>query len=393
MKKITILGLCLAVGIGASAQMKLAKEVERNTKNNFNEAVKQMTPIFSNPETEKEAFPRYVVGKAGFGEYDDMFAKKQLNMPTDDKAMGKALLGGYDYMMQAIALDTVVDAKGKVKTKHSKDIINTVGGHFNDFTNMAVYLWNVEDYKGAYDSWQVYVDLTKDPRFAKTLDKMMPADTMIQNIIFNQALAAFNMKDHSAALDKFMEVMDYGPAKKHVYDYALSVAQELDKNDTILAICEKAIPLYGNEDSLYLINVINVYNRKGDAENAFKKIEEAIQQQPDNAQLWRVKGYLYEYKEDYDNALSAYEKAIQVDPKFVMGIYDYARSLYNKGMRTEDATSQADYAKVQKETIMPLYRQAKDLLVKATELAGDDQNVLSQIEKLMDNLNYKLGEE
>lgn len=160
--------------------MKLAKEVERNTKNNFNEAVKQMTPIFSNPETEKEAFPRYVVGKAGFGEYDDMFAKKQLNMPTDDKAMGKALLGGYDYMMQAIALDTVVDAKGKVKTKHSKDIINTVGGHFNDFTNMAVYLWNVEDYKGAYDSWQIYVDLTKDPRFAKTLDKMMPADTMIQ---------------------------------------------------------------------------------------------------------------------------------------------------------------------------------------------------------------------
>lgn len=32
MKKITILGLCLAVGIGASAQMKLAKEVERNTR-------------------------------------------------------------------------------------------------------------------------------------------------------------------------------------------------------------------------------------------------------------------------------------------------------------------------------------------------------------------------
>ncbi len=390
MKKIAILGLCLAFGLGASAQVKFVKEVERNTKKNYPEALKQMQPAFTNPETANSAYPYFVVGKAGFEQFDENFAKKQLGMPVNDIDMSDALMGGYDYMMKAIALDTVVDAKGKTKTKYSKDVLNTVAGHFNDYSNAAVYYWGGEQYKKAYDAWQVYVDLSKDARFEKLIQ--VPVDTMMQNIVFNQALAAYNLQDQKAALGKFMEVMAYGPAKKHVYDYALSVAQAIDANDTIIDICEKAMPLFGNEDSMYLINIINVYNKKGDYANADRMIDEAIAKDGTNAQLWRVKGYLQEYQEHPDDALESYKKAVEVNPEFVDGLYDYARSIYNKGMRIEDATSQAEYGRVYREQIIPMYKQAKEILEKAQSLCKDD-HMEDQIVKLMDNLNYKLGQE
>ncbi|MDE7125183.1 MAG: tetratricopeptide repeat protein, partial [Muribaculaceae bacterium] len=330
-------------GLGASAQTKFVKEVERNTKKNYSEAVKQMQPAFTNPETANDAYPRYVVGKAGFDQFDEFFGKKQLGMPVDDIQMSDALMGGYEYMQKALALDTIVDAKGKVKTKYSKDAINTIAGHFVDYSNAAVYYWAGEKYKNAFDAWQVYVDVSRDPRFVKHIE--VPVDTMMQNIVFNQALAAYNMQDMKSALNKFLEAMDIAPAKKQVYDYALSVAQQLDSNDTIIAICEKAIPLYGNEDSMYLINIINVYNKKGDFANADRMIDEAIAKDGSNAQLWRVKGYLQEYQEHADDAIDSYKKAVEINPEFTEGLYDYARSIYNKGMRIEDATSQAHYGR------------------------------------------------
>ncbi len=390
MKKIAILGLCLAFGLGASAQTKFVKEVERNTKKNYAKAVKQMQPAFTNPETANDAFPRYVVGKAGFDQYDEMFGKKQLGMPVEDIPMSDALLGGYKYMVEALALDTVVDNKGKVKTKYSKDVINTVSGHFNDFCNAAVYYWNGEKYQKAYDSWQVYVDISRDPRFAKNIE--VPADTILQTVVFNQALAAYNMQNYKGALDKFLEVMEIGQAKKQVYDYALSVAQQLDSSDTIISICEKAMPLYGNEDSLYLINIINVYNKKGDYTNASRMLDEAIAKDGGNAQLWRVKGYIQEYNKHFDESIESYKKCVELNPEFAEGLYDYSRSIYNKGNRIEDATSQADYGRVYKEQLIPMYKQSKQILEKAQSCAKED-NLLDEIEKLMDNLNYKLGRE
>lgn len=388
MKKIAILGLCLAFGLGASAQVKLAKEVERNTKKNYAEAVKQMTPVFSNPETAKDAFPRYVVGKAGFDQFDELFAKKQLGMPVNDVEMSDMVLGGYNYMMQALPLDTVVDSKGKVKTKYSKDIINVVGGHYNDLSNAAIYYFQDEKYQNAYDAWQAYVDIVKDPRFQKVIQ--VPADSMLQNVLFNQALAAYNLKDRPNAFKKFKEVIDLGGAKKNVYDYALAVAQEMDSNDEILDICNLGMQAFP-EEPMYLINIINIYNKTGKFDEASALLEKAIAANPNDAQLWRVKGYLLEYHEKLDEALEAYKKAVEVDNTFVAGLYDYSRSIFNKAMRLEDATSQEEYANVLKNTLIPMYKEAKSILVNAQQLCQDD-DMLDSIDKLMENLNYKLGE-
>lgn len=392
MKKISILGLCLAMGLGATAQVKLAKEVERNTKKNYVEAQKQMTPVFSNAETANDPFPRYVVGRAGFDQYDEMFAKKQLGMtkPQDDITMGNALLGGYTYFMQTLPLDSLPDAKGKVKPRYSKDIINTVAGHFNDFSNSAIYFWTAEQYQKAFDSWQIYVDMCRDPRFAKSIE--VPADSMIQNIVFNQALSAYNLPDKPTALAKFKEALSIGEAKKNVYDYALAVAQELDNSDEIVEICKLALPIYGNEDPIYLINIINVYNKTGKYDEAATLLDKAISQNPNDPQLWRVKGYLLEYQEKPDEALDAYKKSYEVDPNYADGAYDYARSIFNKGMRIEEETSPDDYDAVLKNTLLPMYQQAKDILVATREICESDA-LLDSIDRLMDNVNYKLGQQ
>ena len=69
--------------------------------------------------------------------------------------IGKSILEGYDFYQKALPLDTVVDAKGKVKTKYSKDIIKGIKEHYNDFNNAALFLWEVEDYPNAVKAWEL----------------------------------------------------------------------------------------------------------------------------------------------------------------------------------------------------------------------------------------------
>ena len=191
MKKISILSLCLLAGLSAAAQKTVVKEAEKAMKGNkpFTEVVTIITPAFSDPTTDKQAETYYIPGKAGFNQYNNMLGKRSLGQAVDTKEMAAALLGGYGYYMKALPLDSLPDAKGKVNPKFSKKIFSDVAGHMTDFSNAAVDMWNDKNYKGAYESWGIYLDIARDPRYAKMVPAV--ADSVISNVAFNQSLAAW----------------------------------------------------------------------------------------------------------------------------------------------------------------------------------------------------------
>ena len=125
MKKHLVIALAalFAGSMAASAQMQVLKDAERAQKSGKapSEVVNIITPAFSDPETATLAQTYYIPGKAMFGEFDQLFGYKQFNkLPENgDKKMADDLLEGYVYYMKALPLDTVTDAKGKVKTKYS----------------------------------------------------------------------------------------------------------------------------------------------------------------------------------------------------------------------------------------------------------------------------------
>lgn len=124
MKKVLFLGVCALFGLTAAAQQSVVKDAERAMKKeaNYAEVLKIITPAMSNPETQNDVQVYFIPGKTGFKQYDDIFALKQFGKAPEgaEKIMSLAILGGYDNFMKALPLDSVPDAKGKVKPSIQK---------------------------------------------------------------------------------------------------------------------------------------------------------------------------------------------------------------------------------------------------------------------------------
>ena len=393
MKKIIILSTAMLCGMSAFAQMNVLKDAERSmkAKEPMKKVVEVVTPAFTNPETSGMAQTWYIPGKAAFNEYDNLLGLEAFGkLPENGKAtMGANLLDGYDYMIKALSLDSITDEKGKIKTKYSKDIVNTLVGHYNDYNNNGINLWNLEDYKGAYKSWGIYLDMSAQPLKFKGIT--VPHDTILCEIAYNQALAAWQAKDLQASLNCFLKSMDLGYNKKNIYDYAISVASELNDTTTLLSLARQAIPLYGNEDSNYIRFIINDYLVRKDFDNALVAINEAISQDPNNAEYYSVRGIIFDTQDKRAEAKDAYKQAMNIDPDNSKANYFYGRALYQDAYEASDK-GPSDVNEIDayfKANVKPLLEEAAIYLEKANQLDPENADPL----KLLENVYYSLNDE
>lgn len=394
MKKISLLGVCLLCGVGAFAQQSVLKEAERAMKDkecSLKKVVEIVTPAFTDQETSGMAQTWYIPGKAAFNEYDRLLGLKAFGkLPENGQAtMGNNLLEGYDYMMKALPLDTVVDAKGKVKTKYSKDIINTLAGHYNDYNNNAIELWGIQDYKGAYRAWEIYLEMSQYPEKFKGI--VVPADTLLSEIMYNQALAAWQCDDMKASLACFMKAKAKGYTKKNLYDYAISVAAQSEDSATVLSLAREALPIYGKEDAVYIRYIINDYLIKKDYANALTAINEAISNDQNNPQYYMILGVIYDNDNNRVEAKKAYAKAIELKPDESMALFYYGKSLCEDAYDLSDK-SPSDPGEIEayfNNTIKPVLLEAADYLEKA--YTADPENI--DVLKYLENVYYNLKDE
>lgn len=398
MKKVLFLGVCALFGLGAAAQQSVVKDAERAMKKeaNFVEVVKIITPAMSNPETQNNPQVYVIPGKTGFKQYDEIFALKQFGKAPEgsEKTMSEALLGGYDYMMKALPLDSLPDAKGKVKTKHSKDIINIIAGHYHDFNNTALEFWNLKNYGNAYRCWEIYVSLPEDARFTKLLQNV-PADTIMAEITYNMALAAWQEDNLENALNAFMRAKAKGYTKKNLYDYAIAVATQLKKDDVVTALAEEALPLYGTEDANYVGYVINACLNKKEYDKALSMIDTAIANDPDNAQYYVIKGILFDQDEipaeKRGNSREQYQKATEIDPYNAQAQFQLGFSYYKEACAINDnaPTDEQAYGKIFFEQIKPIMLKGIGYLEQSYNLNEENLDAL----KVLESAYYLINDE
>ncbi|MCM1450768.1 MAG: tetratricopeptide repeat protein [Clostridium sp.] len=382
MKKISILCICAMTAAGAMAQESVVKEADRAMKKdpNLEAVLKIITPAFSDPTTKDQAFTYYVPGMAAYKQFDNMFAMQQLGKLDDSQKPAKArlLLKGYEFMSKALPLDSVaeVDKKGntKIKTKYSKDIIGQVSGHYTDLYSAGIDLYNADDKQGAYDLWNLYTTvLPSNPAYAGKLT--LPADTVMAEVAYNQALAAWQIDKFDDALASFLKAKSLGYTNKNLYDYAIGVASQAGKDDVVLALCEEALPLYGKEDSKYIGLIINDYIKNNKSQEALTVVDQAIANDPDNAQYYVIKGVLYEQDGVEGDPIAMYKKAIELDPNNAQAAFRYgylqlekAREIYNNA-----PAGGAEFKRVFDEEFSPVMKEAVKYFEKAYEL--DDENI------------------
>lgn len=394
MKKFSVLGVAALMGFTAMAQETVLKEAERAMKKDqpLTEVVKIITPAFSDPATAEMAFTYYIPGKAAFNEYDKLLVSTQLGQ-IDNKGKAtkaKNLIEGYNYFMKALPLDSKPDAKGKVKTKYTKDILNVIGGHYGDFSNAGVEAYSdLEDYASAYALWDIYTSLPDMPEFAKVIN--FPHDSIIAEVLFNQALAGWQMNDLDKSLSSFLKAKDKGYNKQTLYDYALAVARTANKEDVVTALAKEAYELYGDQNPDYIGLLINdCINRKAYTE-AVDMIDKAISKDPNNSQYYVIKGILLETEEVGGDPIPAYQKAVELDPNNAKALFNYGRTFYNKALKIYDEApaDDAGFNKVFNENFKPVMLQAVDFFEKAANADQEDTEPL----KLLENAYYMLNDE
>jgi tetratricopeptide (TPR) repeat protein len=375
-----------------SAQLSVLKDAERAVKDGKKPAdvVAVITPAFTDAETAQLAQTYVIPGKAMFAEYDELFALKSFNKLPDggEQTMGNDLLEGYKYYMKALPLDSVADAKGKIKTKYSKDIINTIAGHLTDYNTAAVSFWELKNYDGAYRAWDIYLSIVSNPTLAAKASNV-PNDTIIGEIYFNQALAAWQTDSLANALKSFSKAKAKGYHKKQLYDYAIAVASQMNNEDLVYELAQEAQPMYGAEDSNYLGFIINHYLQAKDFDKAFATIDQAIAADPSNAQYYLVKGILYDNQDKKEDAKAMFKKAVDLNGENSQALYNYGRSLCEEAYTLSDnaPTNYAESEKYYNEKIAPLFKEASGYLERAWDIDNNNTDALRYLENVYYNLH------
>lgn len=401
MKKSVIFGLCVLAGLSAVAQNSLVKEVERNLKakpGDYPAQVKNLQPAFTNEETANSAYPYFVAGKGGYDFLDNQQVMQAAGQPVDLKAMGHAVIDGYGYLVKALACDTVVDAKGKTKVKYSKEIIKLINNHYNDFNSAAVYLWEAQDYDGAYEAWELCFTAPENPVLGINAPKALP-DSILNVYAFNQGLAAYNLQDWDRTLTSFDRSIALGNTSKNVFDYAIAAAfnyPDSVRTPIMAKYAQQALPIYGAEDNAYIGYIINDMLQSGKFGEAESMVKKAIEATPDNAQLYYILGVLYENKENDPEAEAAalvqFQKCVEVDPNHANGYLQLGYLTFRKAEALDATTgnmTNAEYNKYKEDVLIPILREAAKYLEKSYEL--DPENGSGALANLR-NIYYALND-
>lgn len=394
MKKTCVLTLGLFAALSMSAQLNVVKDAEKAFKGADNyaayqKALEAITPAFSNPETDKEAQTYWIPGKAGFKVYDDMYAKKAIGQDVNLVDMGSALLDGYEYGMKALDVDSVADAKGKIKTKFSKDIVSQIVGHFQDFMTSGSSFWDSHDYAKAYKAWTIYLSIPQNPRFGKSAPNALPDSTVAQ-FDYYRALSAWQAEMLPEAASAFDQLVKIGYNDPQAYDYAYSVAYQLKDEDRKLAYSQAGLDKFGTSNPVFLQRIVNSYIDAKNYAPAQKMLEEAIAADPNNGAYYLSLGVLYENQGDNEKAAEAYKKAVELDPNNSFANYYYGRMLvmqYDKLDQETGNMSQSEYNKYNYENMRPLLLESIKYFEKAYELDNENTDPLRYLKNIYYNLN------
>lgn len=394
MKKISVLALGLLASVTVSAQTALVKDSEKafkaaNSYGAYEKALEAITPAFSNEETKGDAATYWIPGKAGFKLYDEMYQQALIGKNPDAVQMGSALLAGLKYGMQALAVDTVVDAKGKVKTKYSKEITSTISGHHNDFLNNGSAFWDAQKYPEAYEAFMAYVTLPDNPSLGVLAPKAGP-DSLQAQIAYYAGLSAWqgNMLPEAAAA--FEKMMKIGYNDIAAYDYAYSVAYAMNDEQKKLEYSKIAYDKFGNEKPEFLQRIISYYMGAKDYDTATKILQDGIAADPNNGNYYYLLGVLYDDKNDKEASKANFKKAVELSPDNALVNFSYGTALVQEYERLDEQTgnmSQAEYNKYRFEVMNPILKESTTYLEKAYELDNDLNQALQNLKIVYYNLN------
>ncbi|MDE5887695.1 MAG: hypothetical protein K2H46_08935 [Muribaculaceae bacterium] len=397
MNKLLTIALCLAAAGSMSAQKVSVDQAAKlsGKTDQLKQARELIQAAMENPETMNDPKTYYIAGKIEFDAFDNATKTKMIN-PDDPSAnpvtMADELLKGYEYFLKALPLDSVPNEKGQVKPKYSKDIINKIAGHNGDFfTAGASYFNDKMYYPQAYDAFMIFGELPETGKLGKLAGLIDP--TQIGTAFFNAGLAAYSGNEVEKAAKAFNKarVAGYPQPEAYIYEIACwqSVAQkdserEKEAQANIFNIAKAGHEKFGLEQPLFINNMINSMVIDGNVDKALEQLNEVLAQNPDNAALYGLRGYVYDREGKDAESEADYRKAASLPSVDFETLKNASKKIFRIGTtkwnEIEGASAEATAAR---QNIKANYfESAKSIAEQAKAMKADDRDLQNVIESI-----------
>ncbi|MBR6757249.1 MAG: tetratricopeptide repeat protein [Bacteroidaceae bacterium] len=346
----------------------------------------------------------YVAGNIEQRYFEKENGQAQYGLKANEAEMYQALSNGYKYYRQAVALDTLPNEKGKVKPKYVKNIAKDLLANSDGYINGGVYYFNNQDYKKAYDMWNTFIEI-RDLPFVDA--KNLPADSIYAMLEYNAALAALNSGDRELTLQALLRAKGNGYEQNNVYKFLVGQYEIACDTTNLVALLNEGNTLFGTMDvtgtnpdgttftqkeNYYSLRLINLYIAANEYDRAITTLNEVIGNDPENPELWNVKGQLLEAQNDIAGAIDCFNKALELNPKFALALGNMGRMYFNQAVEknnelSEKITNTADFNAAKEAEVLPLYRQALPFYEKAHELDANEREYMVALRSIYYNLN------
>lgn len=303
---------------------------------------------------------------------------------------GEDALKAYECYLKANELDQLPDAKGKVKPKFTKKIATGVSNIYRYYllVNYGVEKQKTQEWSKAYNALNTHVLIPDLPFMLVNELPIINKDTAYYEIKYFAAQFAWANEDSEKAISILEEIKDKDYNNNAVY--MLLCQYYLDSKDTLnyVSTLEKGLAKFPNE-FYYLGNLINHYVFGGQPQKATELLDKAIANDPNNAQLYSVRGSMLEVLEDIDGAMANFDKAIELKPDFKDAWLGKARLIYNKAFKMEQKALEIRDFKLSDQEVakaLEVYKESISFFEKAIELDSEDYETM----KTLRGLFYKL---
>ncbi len=377
MKRIILsITLCLAVTLAFSQKknVKAAKDEIDASKPNFTEAKAQIKAAMTDPETKDNPETWYVGGCVDDKIFSTENNKILLKQKPNEKMMYEALVESYDYFTKAVDLEKIPNEKGKISDKYTKQIKSILKVNYPYYINAGAYFYKEKNYPEAYKAFNTYLEIPKTELFS---GEKMGEDSTYHQIMFYAAFSAQSSGDTLRCIQLLEELKPTGYDQEIVYSALADEYKNAKDTVNFFNTLKEGSKLFP-KNLFFIQNLINISLNTNRTDEVFQYLDEAIAQDPQEPQYWRIKGDLYESKKEIDKALNAYQEALKINPDYSSAIGAIGRLYYNQGFDIQSKANELDIrqSKIEVEKAKELYKKALPYLEKAHEMDKTDKQYI-----------------
>ena len=143
---------------------------------------------------------------------------------------------------------------------------------------------------------------------------------------------------------------------------------------------------FGTSDPQYIRIIINDFISREDYSGANDLIDEAMETDSLDDELFNLKGLIIENQNDIFEAFPYYQRCIELNDSNALGLFNVGRYFYNKAQETR--RNSRLYGRQLANLVNPMYREALPYLEKSYAINPNNQDLINALR----DIYYKLGE-